>query len=153
MSGVANVAPIASTIPGLTATNDMAAASSQVPTPRAVNQIGLKNAGQAIPAGVTLPTPATLPHSNDAPPEGFSIDESGEWIYDPDGTFAVGNQPESPLQSANKPPQPAVPTLTPQSLSPRAANRPMRLPTVENPVSADRFNRQHQLLAPSSDAK
>ena len=154
MAGAANVTPIASTIPGLPIASDIAAVSSMVPAPRAVNKIGPLNEGQpGFPAAFPLSTPGQLPNAADAPPEGFSIDENGEWIYDPDGSLAAETQATAPMQSANKPPQPATSVLTPQALNPRPMNRPLRLPTVENPVSADRFNRQHQLLTPSSDAK
>lgn len=163
--GVTSAAPIAPSLPGFApslpgfaSSGNMTASSNIVPTPRAINTIGLSNAGQAgFPQSVPLPTPAPLPFDNDAPPEGFIADENGEWIYEPEGGQSFDKH-AVPLQSANKPPQTSVPTL-PQTASDskdsglRNRNRPMRLPTVENPVSADRFNRQHQLLAPSSAAK
>ncbi len=196
-TGIDGATTIASAIPGLPSSQQIAAASGTVPVPQAVHMIGAgpTGAGGALSAGgaagqpnqipsLPLPTPATLPQppgatgafnglgtseqgamnaTADAPPEGFSLDENGEWIYDPDGSFAQERSAASLLQSANKPPQAATttPAVAPGNFlkasttppNPRSPGRPLRLPTVENPVSAERFNRQHQLLTPSSGDK
>ena len=57
-----------------------------------------------------------------SPPEGFWVDESGELVYDPDGKHRV--------------------TVKATAIPAKPTSRPSRLPAVENPFSADLFNRQ-----------
>jgi len=94
-------------VPGM-----MASPTAAIPMP--VVQIGFQ----------TPPTPPVswndraVGDANDEPiPDGFSIDEEGELIYDPEGIYQ-------------------------RKVVPPTGARPVRLPAVDNPFSADLFNRQ-----------
>ncbi len=83
MAGAATVTPIASTIPGLPAASDMTTASNVVPTPRAVKPNWTQTLGTSTIGGRSLAHATWQRYTS----RGFSIDENGEWIYDPDGTW------------------------------------------------------------------
>lgn len=110
---------------------------------------------------------------SDAPPTGFSVDTDGEWIYDPDGEFAAPIKEADANENATLNPEgwPA-PILGPTAMTPPSnasykspiasespetrqapapgapQSRPKRLPTLNNPFSAELFNRQYQRPAP-----
>jgi hypothetical protein len=97
-----------------------------------------------VPAG----NPILTPNTADLPPEGFSVDEDGEWIYDPDGEFAAPMPVSS--EESNEWPSPVLSTPEqPANQTPR----PVRLPTLNDPFSAELFNRQSQRTAPSASPK
>lgn len=110
-------------------------------------------------------------------PEGFAVDQDGEWIYDPDGSFRRETNPSqepaasyeglvpsgwpAPVIGPTIPSNPAGPVSSipipgamgpPPVPTPQSSSRPMRLPTIENPFSADLFNRQTQLSSAAAVA-
>jgi hypothetical protein len=119
------------------------------PLPTPGNQTVSASRWPVVQTGTgNLPVPA--PINSDDLPEGFAIDADGEWIYDPDGEFTGGGFPGGELNAEAGFP---APVQLPVQTSGAPKRLPKRLPTLDDPFSADVFNRQTQLTAPSSSLK
>jgi len=122
------------------------------------------------PAVAPGPWPNSQAANAEPVPEGYTIDANGELIYDPASGLDEASQAAPAVQGLVPPGWPA-PVIGPVLRADRAnfqaprgdvtsmpgsktlmnppseSERPKRLPTIENPFSADLFNRQHQQLS------
>jgi len=151
------------------------------PQPLVANTIfdaGPSGTNRLASAAVAGPWPIVQVANTELGPEGFTTDANGELVYNPAGRSDVASAADSnPTPSDLVPPGWPAPVIGPiirkdpfgastnqngpgatprnhASVSqPTESVRPKRLPTIENPFSADLFNRQHQQLSASNSSK
>jgi len=115
------------------------------PQPLVANTIfnaGPSGTNRLASAAVAGPWPIVQVANTEPGPEGFTTDANGELVYNPAGRSDVASAADT-----NPTPYHASVSLPTESV------RPKRLPTIENPFSADLFNRQHQQLSASNSSK
>ncbi len=176
--GNGNYAPTAQTTLSVESTlRDWLSLLGRYPPPLVSQNAFGPAASEPLSSASVTPWPVVQAASSESASENYTIDKNGELIYDPlnesknESTAALAIEDLvppgwpapviGPIQRTNlgnnkPPPKSVTPTTaatpaTDKSLNPVAGTvHPKRLPTIENPFSADLFNRQHQRASANS---